>query len=64
MWLDPPYVKSARWAAASGQDETGHCAKMFRSRPPDAQLPIREHHEAAREGIETFFLKGRTNAAH
>jgi hypothetical protein len=47
-----------------GQDETGHCAKPFRSRSPDAQLPIREHHEAAREGIETLFLKCRMNAAH
>ena len=38
-------------------------AKAFRSRSPDAQLPIREHYEAVREGIEAFFLSHRLNAA-
>src|ERR1700720_4346478 len=41
----------------------GTGAKLFRSRPPDADLPIREHHETAREGIETFFLSHRFDAA-
>lgn len=38
-------------------------AKAFRSRPPDAQLPVREHHETAGEGIESFRLNDRLYAA-
>jgi hypothetical protein len=42
----------------------GTGAKPFRSRPPDPQLPIGEHHKAAGEGIESFVLYNGANAAY